>query len=60
MIQTFVKTLTGKTATIEVDETETIADLKEKLKEREGILPGQQRVIFAGKQLEKRRTKIEV
>ena len=55
-MQIFVRTLTGKTATIEVDGTETIADLKEKLREREGIPADQQRLVFAGKLLEDDRT----
>jgi ubiquitin C len=55
-MQIFVRTLTGKTATIEVEGTETIADLKEKLREREGIPADQQRLVFAGKLLQDERT----
>lgn len=55
-MQIFVKTLTGTTATIEVDGTETIAELKEKLRAKEGIPADQQRLVFAGKLLEDERT----
>ena len=58
-LQIFVKTLTGKTISLDVEPSITIGTLKQRIQDREGIPPDQQRLIITGKVLEDARTLTE-
>lgn len=55
-IQIFVKSINGKSRTLTINPTDTIATIKRQLQEKEGINPEEQRLIFGGKNLEDNRT----
>ena len=55
-MQIFVKTLTGKTITLDVEPSDTIDNVKIRIQDKEGILAGRIKLVFAGKVLEAGRT----
>lgn len=55
--QIFVRTLTGKSIVVDVEDVnETVLGVKEKIFKKEGVPVDEQRLIFAGKNLDNART----
>lgn len=54
--QMFIKSINGKTRTLQVQPTTTIAELKAQIQEKEGVSPEEQRLIYAGKNLDDTKT----
>jgi len=54
-----VKTLTGKEIEIDIEPTDKVERIKERVEEKEGIPPAQQRLIFSGKQMNDDKTASE-
>lgn len=55
-MQLLVKTLAGKTITVDVEKSDTVETLKQRISEKEGIPVDQQRLIYSGKQVDSERT----
>merc|ERR1711991_693903 len=55
-LQLFVKSINGKTRTVVVNNTDTIRQIKEQIRDKEGINPDEQRLIYAGKNLDDTKT----
>jgi len=55
-MQITIKTLTGKSVYLDVEPSHTIAEVKSKIQESEGIPAEHQRLIFSGKQLDDDKT----
>lgn len=55
-MQIYVKSLTGKTTTLDVESTDMIEEVKQKIRVKDGIAEADQRLIYGGQQLEDSRT----